>query len=149
MSQASQVSQVHGGEPHKRAWNLRVKLALSLCLVVFVAGCARQPSSTKSDGCCGLTRAQWTRYDERAAAAVLDPAAWKKVGSKQPGGVQPTAHTDLFGTSNSPDGERPPSEVTVHVPIGSSVPGCTDVVVTFSHPDGKIRKMQATTIYYD
>ena len=127
-----------------------MKSLFTLILAAFVVGCANQHWMTaKQNGCCGLSKAQWNQYDERAADAVLSPVAWARVDAKKPRRVQPTSRTDLFGTTNSPDGVLPPTKVSVHVPIGNSVKGCSHVVVEFSHPDGKIKAMRASYIYYD
>ncbi len=126
-----------------------MKTLLLVLLAAISVGCANHTLKPgKNDGCCGLTKEQSKQYDEKAADAVLNPRAWTKAGSNKPKTVQPTARSNLFKATNSPNGIKPPTEVTVHVPIGNSVEGCTHVVVDFSHPDGKIKAMHTTTIRY-
>ena len=126
-----------------------MKALLTFLLAVILIGCANEPRITgRGDDWGGLTNAQWKRYEERAADAVLNPVAWTKVGSKMPKGVQPSARSDLYRITNSPDAVRPPTRVSVHVPIGKSLKGCSVVVVDFSHPDGEITSMYATDVYY-
>jgi hypothetical protein len=127
-----------------------MKALLTLLLAAVLAGCASLGSkSAQSGDCCGLTEAQWKRYDERAADAVLSPAAWRKVGARKPKGVQPASRSGFFGTTNSPDGVQPPTQVRVDVLLRYSGKDRNVVVVEFSHPDGKIKTMYATEVYYD
>lgn len=121
-----------------------MKAILLFLIAAILAGCANQSPTMGSNG---LTKAQWKAYDEKAADAVSNPAAWAKVGLKMPNGVRPIERQDLFGTSDSPDGSiRAPKEVTVYVPIGHSVPACNVVVVDFKHPEGKIKSMLAMLV---
>jgi hypothetical protein len=127
-----------------------MKFISTLLFAAVVLGCANM--TAKQTSCCGLSKAQWHQYDERAANAVLSPAAWGRVGAKKPKAVQPASRTDLFGTTNSPDGIRPPTHVEIHVPIvrmGNTLRDPNVVVVEFSHPDGKITGIHADAVIYD
>ena len=124
-----------------------LNVLLTLFFAAIAAGCANLRSTSSKTDACGLTRAQWQSYWARAAGAVVNPAAWAKVGSRKPTGVEPTSRSNLFGTTDSPDGQ-PPTHVEVYVPIGDSVKGSNSVIVEFNHPSGKITKMWAAGVYY-
>lgn len=126
-----------------------MKALAALLFAGITAGCAnlRSTSDTTED-CCGLTGAEWQSYKARAADAVVSPAAWKSVGLRKPTGVEPTSRSNLFGTTDSPDGIQPPKDVEIHVPIGDSVKGSNVVIVEFNHPSGKITRMYATDVAY-
>lgn len=124
-----------------------MKVFLTLFLTAIFVGCANQtPKAERSSCSIGLTKAEWETYCQRAVNAVVDPAAWRSVGSRKPYAVQPKACKNLSGITNSRGGQ-PPTEVEVWVPIVYSVKDdWTHVIVHFSYPNGKITAMQATGI---
>ncbi len=128
-----------------------MRTILLLLIAAILAGCANQVRLAAYKGDVGgLTKAQWQEYDEKAADAVADPVAWRRVGAHMPPGVQVVAsRSHLAASSNSPDGVQPPTKVTVGVPIKFLTDNSNAVMVEFDHPGGKITAMHATGINVD
>lgn len=127
-----------------------MKMILTGLVAVTLVGCVSQaPVAGRKGDLGGLTKAQWQEYDNQAAAAVANPAAWRSVGARRPKGVRVSSRSPLFTTSNSSDGVQPPTKVTVGVPIQSLPDNSNAVVVEFAHPGGKIAAMAATQANVD
>ena len=123
-------------------------LALLLLPSLAVSAGYAKASAKRKDVCCGLTQAQWDTYYAAAAKSATNATVWIEHKSVMPREAKVSAQRKTWGAANSPDYVKPPTEVTIYVPIVRTSDGFTDVVVEFAHPSGTLQKIYATHIIF-
>ena len=115
-------------------------------ILFLVGGCRASTNDVKD--CCGLTAAQWKAYNGAASNAVQNVSEWKRLSIMPPSDLRIDSPRRFSGSTNSEDGEKPPTEVEIDVPVTAGTNRYSHVVVKFRHPAGEIIEMYATTIIY-
>jgi hypothetical protein len=133
----------------ERYANMRI-LILTLLLLSPLAAYAGGPKASPKhkDGCCGLSQAQWDSYYAAAAKSATNATVWAEHKTAMPKEAKVDTHRKPWGTTNSPDSIKPPTKVTIYVPIIRTQDGFTEIVVEFTHAAGTIQKIHATQIVF-
>ena len=127
-----------------------LKTLLNLVVAACLVGCVNMAGPRPSDGCCGLTKAQWENYRSLAVSAMQSQAVQGYDGKVVPRErLLPDDNPKLSGSTDSPDGKTPPKTVTIQIRLQPTYPfDLTHVVVEFSHPSQQIMLIYATEIMY-